>query len=147
MLSFGGQGKRDSATARTGRGGENAAAAMLQGMGWTILDRNWRSGHLELDLVCREGDTLVFVEVKTRARDGMQSPVEALTPVKKERLVRAAQHWLADHDAWDSPCRFDLACVVAQGDYYQTELIRDVIVFGEQTGHAVGRGNTAWQPW
>ena len=146
MLNFGGQRKKD-ASARTGRAGEDAAAALLQSMGWIILDRNWRSGHLELDLVCREGDTLVFVEVKTRARGGMQSPVEALTPVKQERLVRAARHWLADHDAWDSPCRFDLACVTAQGDHYQTELIRDVIVFGEYAGHTVGRGNTAWQPW
>lgn len=147
MLNFRGEGKRESASAHTGKAGENAAALLLQRMGWNILDRNWRSGHLELDLVCREGDTLVFVEVKTRAGSGMQSPVDAFTPVKKERLVRAARHWLADHDAWGRPCRFDLVCVVVQGDYYQTELIRNVIVFGEETGHAVGRGNSAWQPW
>lgn len=52
--------------AALGRAGEDAAATLLHSHGMCILARNWRSGPLELDLVCREGDTLVFVEVKTR---------------------------------------------------------------------------------
>lgn len=139
--------ERATETAKTGRSGEDAAAFLLQKLGWDVLDRNWRSGHLELDLVCQEGDTVIFVEVKTRARGGMLSPAEALTAAKKERLLRAAQRWLGAHDAWNKPCRFDLVCVIAQGDKYQTELIRDVIAFGESPGHVVGRRNAAWQPW
>ena len=84
---------------QTGAAGEDAAAALLSRMGWTILARNWRSGHLELDIVAKEGDVLVFVEVKTRAKDGMQAPYEALNAVKKERLLRGARAWLAEHDA------------------------------------------------
>ena len=122
---------------------------MLQGLGWHILDRNWRSGHLELDIVAEDdGGTLVFVEVKTRAKSGMQRPFEALTALKKERLVRAAQAWTAAHNAWDAPCRFDLACVECSAGIYQTELIRNVIEYADHgTRHAVGGGHASWQPW
>ena len=121
---------------------------MLKGLGWRIVDRNWRSGHLELDIVAEEGGTLVFVEVKTRTKGGMQRPFEALTTIKKKRLVRAAQAWTAAHDAWDAPCRFDLVCVERSAGTYQTELIRNVIEYADYgTRHAVGGGHSSWQPW
>lgn len=137
-----------TAKARTGAEGEEAAAAHLRRLGWKILDRNWRSRHLELDIVAEERDTVVFVEVKTRAEGGIQRPFEALTPVKKERLCRAAQAWLEAHDAWSRPCRFDLVCVTSRAGTYQTELIRNVIEYGEQGArNALGRRNSSWQPW
>lgn len=121
---------------------------MLQNQGWKLLDRNWRSRQLELDIVAEDHGVLVFVEVKTRAATGMQRPFEALTAVKKERLCRAAQAWIACHEAWDRPCRFDLACVTFLDGAYQTELIHNVIEFGEQSPRNVmGGGNTSWQPW
>ena len=133
---------------QTGAAGEDAAAALLSRMGWTILARNWRSGHLELDIVAKEGDVLVFVEVKTRAKDGMQAPYEALNAVKKERLLRGARAWLAEHDAWGEPCRFDLVCVTTSAEGCRTELIRHVIEYTDTgTRHAVGGGNSSWQPW
>ena len=117
-------------------------------MGWEILARNWKSGRLELDIVARERDTMVFVEVKTRAQGGMQRPFEALTPVKKSHLQRAAQVWLAEHDAWGMSCRFDLVCVTAAQGTYQTELIQNVIEYAESgAGHALGGGHSPWQPW
>jgi putative endonuclease len=137
-----------TAKARTGAEGEEAAAAHLRSLGWTILDRNWRARHLELDIVAEERDTVVFVEVKTRAEGGLQSPFEALTPTKKERLCRAAQAWLEAHEAWSRPCRFDLVCVTSRAGTYQTELIRNVIEYGEQgSRNALGRRNSSWQPW
>ena len=135
-------------TARFGREGEEAAARHLRGLGWRILDRNWRGGPLELDLVCREGDTLVFVEVKTRAADGLGSPEQAFTPAKRDRVVRAARAWLTAHDAWDRPCRFDLAGVTRTADgQYHTELTRHVIDLESDAGHPVGGGHASWQPW
>ena len=137
-----------TAKARTGAEGEEAAAAHLHRLGWTILDRNWRARHLELDIVAEERDTVVFVEVKTRAEGGLQTPFEALTPTKKERLCRAAQAWLEAHDAWSRPCRFDLVCVTSRAGTYQTELIRNVIEYREQgSRNALGRRNSSWQPW
>jgi putative endonuclease len=134
--------------ARTGAEGEEAAASHLSRMGWKILARNWRHRQLELDIVAEEKGTLVFVEVKTRAEGGLQSPVEALTPTKKERLCRAAEAWLEAHDAWGRPCRFDLVCVTSRAGTYQTELIRNVIEYGEQSPrNALGRRDSSWQPW
>ena len=54
---------------RLGRDGEKVAAALLRRAGFELLDRNWRQGRLELDMVCRESGVLVFVEVKTRRSD------------------------------------------------------------------------------
>lgn len=136
------------ASARTGAEGEDAAVRFLQGMGWKVLARNWRFRHLELDIVAEEGDVLVFVEVKTRAAGGLQRPFEALTPVKRERLCRAAEAWLKVHNAWSRPCRFDLVCVTSRAGTYQTELIRNVIEYGEQSPrHSLGRRDSSWQPW
>ena len=116
---------------RTGREGEDAAARAAQARGWKILDRNWRAGHLELDMVCEDGDELVFLEVKTRSENSLSSPLEALTREKRRRLIRAAQAWLSAHDAWERPCRFDLACVTAgksgTTEHYRTEIISHVI--------------------
>lgn len=137
-----------SAKAKTGAEGEDAAAASLSRMGWRILARNWRSGHLELDIVAEEQDTLVFVEVKTRAEGGLQRPHEALTPTKKKRLCRAAEAWLEAHGAWSRSCRFDLVCVTSRNGTYHTELIRNVIEYGDQSPrHSLGRRDTSWQPW
>jgi len=138
------KGKRKLALS-VGEEGEQAAACFLRRLGWEILDRNWRHGPLELDLVCREGDTLVFVEVKTRAVGGLTPACEALTPTKRERLIRAARQWLAAHNAWTQPCRFDLAAVSSWGGQYQTELYRHVIELGDR--HPVRCRHTAWQPW
>ena len=78
----------------TGRKGEDAAAGEAKARGWKILDRNWRAGRLELDIVCEDGEEIVFLEVKTRAEQGLLSPAEALSPEKCRRLTRAAQAWL-----------------------------------------------------
>ena len=75
---------------RLGQEGEDAAAELLTCKGFALLDRNWRLGRLELDLVCRDGDTLVFVEVKTRANAAHGGPAAALTPAKQRHLYRAA---------------------------------------------------------
>ncbi len=112
----------------TGRKGEDAAAGEAKARGWKILDRNWRAGRLELDIVCEDGEEIVFLEVKTRAEQGLLSPAEALSPEKCRRLTRAAQAWLDAHDAWERPCRFDLACVTAGSDgFYHTEILSHVI--------------------
>jgi putative endonuclease len=116
-----------------GRQGEQAAACFLQAQGWRVLDRNWRRGRLELDLVCEDGADLVFVEVRTRAAGAMVSPAESVTPAKRRVLLRAAGAWLAAHNAWDRACRFDVIGVTADGTF-SMEHIRHAFECGPALG-------------
>ena len=95
-----------------GREGEVLAARLLTGKGYRILARNYRTAGGEVDLVCQDGDTLVFVEVKTRSAGSLGRPDQAVTGIKRGRLVRAAAAFLSEHDGWERPCRFDVVAVV-----------------------------------
>ncbi|MGA1212392.1 MAG: YraN family protein [Solirubrobacterales bacterium] len=95
---------------------ERRAARHLTRRGWRILERNWRIGAGELDLVCLTRRTIVFVEVKALRRgsskSGPERPVLAVGPLKRERLVRLGEAWLsgpgrAQADRWDE-VRFDV---------------------------------------
>jgi putative endonuclease len=94
-------------TAPRGRAGEAFAAAWLERQGWTVLARNARTAAGELDLVCREGETLVFVEVKWRERHVADSPLAAVDARKRARLARAAACWCAQHGQ-DGAIRLDV---------------------------------------
>lgn len=93
------------------RWGEEAAAAFLRAHGYAILYARYRCPAGEADLVCRDGQTLVFVEVKTRASAAAGEPEEAVTPGKLHRLRQVARHFLAEHRLGGVPCRFDVISV------------------------------------
>lgn len=95
-----------------GRRGEDIAAQWAHRRGWEVLDRNWRCRAGELDLVARDGATIVVVEVKTRTGTVMGHPAEAVTPVKLARLRRLAGEWLATHEARASDVRLDVVAVL-----------------------------------
>ena len=73
--------------------GEQLAAAHLETLGYTILERNYRSGRREIDLIVRRGNLVAFVEVKTRAGEGFGHPLEAITALKRREVERVAVHW------------------------------------------------------
>ena len=98
--------------AELGARGEQIAVDHLVAAGFTVLDRNWRSGRGELDVVAREHDVLVFCEVKTRSGIRYGSPVEAVTPAKQARLRHLAGRWLDAHDEHASRLRFDVVGVL-----------------------------------
>jgi putative endonuclease len=98
-----------------GRRGEEAAVRHLAGLGWQILDRNWRCSEGELDIVAREGAELVVCEVKTRSSIDFGTPVEALTRAKAARLHRLAVRWLVAHATGDTAVRIDVIGLVADG--------------------------------
>ena len=103
--------------ARRARGdaAEAAALAMLQARGLQLLARNAASRGGELDLVMRDGATVVFVEVRYRASSAFGGGLASVDAGKRRRLVRAAQAFLQQHpEHADAPCRFDV--VVASGD-------------------------------
>ena len=101
---------------QTGQQGENIAAAYLSEQGYRIVARNWVCPTGELDIVAQNGDTLIFVEVRTRRGDRFGTAAESITPAKQARLVELAQTYLQDiplpHPAW----RIDVIAVqLSQG--------------------------------
>ncbi|GAA3390325.1 YraN family protein [Streptomyces roseoviridis] len=81
-----------------GRYGEELAARRLTATGLHVIARNWRCGRTgEIDIVARDGDTLVVCEVKTRRGGAYEHPMAAVTPRKAERLRRLAACWLHRH--------------------------------------------------
>jgi putative endonuclease len=92
--------------------GENVAAAHLVAMGLTILDRNWRCEIGEIDIVARDGNTLVVCEVKTRSSTRFGEPLEGVTPRKAARLRRLAARWLLDRAVRPADVRIDLVGVL-----------------------------------
>lgn len=92
-----------------GRRGEAHAEAYLQGLGWRILERNWRCREGEVDIIAHDPEVgaLVVVEVKTRAGTGYGSPLEAITYAKANRLRRLAAIYARDHWAGTRRLRVD----------------------------------------
>jgi len=95
--------------------GERVAARHLVEAGLIVLDRNWRCPHGELDIVARDGPTLVFCEVKTRRGDRFGAPVEAVIPAKVRRLRMLATLWIAGSGLRPRDIRFDVVSVHPQG--------------------------------
>jgi putative endonuclease len=88
--------------------GERLAERYLRDRGLAVIDRNWRCARGEIDLVARDGDCLVFCEVKTRRTARFGTPVEAVDRRKASRLRRLASAWLQDHDEHPTRIRIDV---------------------------------------
>jgi len=98
---------------RAGQWGEEIACEYLRNKGYEIVERNWHSRFGEVDIIAREGDTLVFVEVKVRAGSGFGGPEAALTTRKRERITATARAYLSEVDA-DLPVRFDFVALIGE---------------------------------
>lgn len=97
-------------TAGKGRAAEQAATDYLAARGLRLVDRNWRCKGGEIDLVMRDGATLVFVEVRARGGMGFGGAAASITAAKQARVILAARHYLAAKGL-DAPCRFDAVLV------------------------------------
>lgn len=98
-----------------GKWGEDVAAVYLQQKGYAIVERDWHSGHRDLDIIAlnEKRDTMVFVEVKTRRNRMFTDPVEAVDYQKIRNLQRAANHYIK-YRRIDLDIRFDIISVVGQ---------------------------------
>lgn len=99
-----------------GESGEELACRHLQSAGFTILHRNYRCRSGEVDVVAREGEATVFVEVKTRERASHGRGFEAVTMGKRLRIIRAARLYAAAHDLSEGAIRFDVVSIDSAGD-------------------------------
>ena len=109
-----------------GARGEDVAARFLERRGWRILERNYRFGHREIDLIARRGRTVAFVEVKTRSRLRWGHPLLAIDARKRYEIERVARVWLERHGRRGDECRFDAIAIYRDaGDKLRVEQIED----------------------
>lgn len=101
---------------RLGQWGEALAAERLAGLGYRILERNWRCALGEIDVVAQDGDILVFVEVKTRRSMNFGATEESVTQAKGRRLLDLGVQYCADHDLDDVEWRIDLVAIEIDND-------------------------------
>lgn len=94
-----------------GQSGEDLAVAYLTDNGYTILERNWRIGHLEVDIIATNNDFLVIVEVKTRKSNVFGEPEEFVTVQKQRNLIRAAAAYITKFNI-TKEVRFDILSVI-----------------------------------
>jgi len=94
-----------------GATGEEMAARFLQKRGFHILQRNYRYGRGEIDIVARDGETVVFIEVKTAATDEYGSPESWVDDRKQRQVAKIAAAYLLEHRLYDVDCRFDVVAV------------------------------------
>ncbi len=108
-----------------GRLGEDLASRRLRSLGYEILERNYRCPLGEIDLVARDGDVLVFVEIKTRKNRPLGEAKEAVNRRKQGQLSRVALAYLKSKKLWDAKARFDVVAVGVGEGKEKIEIIRD----------------------
>lgn len=98
--------------ATLGQRGENVAAKYLRSQGYTIILRNFRCRLGEIDIIARDGKSIVFVEVKTRANDEMASLEDRVDEAKQKQLTSVAKFYLGRYGVPQPPARFDVVAIV-----------------------------------
>lgn len=109
---------------KLGKLGEDIACDCLRKMGHVILERNWRSGHLEIDIISFDSDGIHFVEVKTRRSSIQAPPQENVDKTKQKRIVKAASAFLRTAKGLpygSYECHFDIMAVTLEDDSFLTE--------------------------
>ncbi len=95
-------------TRQMGDYGEDLACDFLVRKGWEILARNYFSGHSEVDIIAKDGDIVVFIEVKMRSSSKFGQPEEYVTESKVAHVFKAAEAWMQEQHLLDTPMRFDI---------------------------------------
>ena len=107
-----------TAKRKTGDMGERRVALFLLLRGYRILERNWRYGHKEVDIIAKRGKVVAFVEVKTRLAPTAEAPQKAVTYKQKSNIAAAAGAYALMHDVQGMTIRFDIAEVTPKGVNY-----------------------------
>jgi putative endonuclease len=113
-----------------GKLGEDLACAELSRRGYAILARRYRTKYGEIDIVARDGSTIVIVEVKTRAGRAFGDGAEAVTGLKQRQMLRMGTEFLLRRRLADQPCRFDVVAVNTEGDVPRIEVYRNAFDVG-----------------
>jgi putative endonuclease len=115
---------KDNCRQTLGKLGEDIACDLLRSMGHVILERNWRSGHLEVDIISFDPDGIHFVEVKTRMQSIQAPPQESVDRAKQSRIAKAARSFLRTKKGLpygNHECHFDIMAITFRGDAWTHE--------------------------
>jgi putative endonuclease len=104
---------------------EHSACRYLRRHGLEFITANYRCRRGEIDLVMRDGDSLVFVEVRYRRRADFGHAAETVSSTKRARIVRCARCYLSQHRAWNEATRFDVVCIEGSPDNAQIEWLKN----------------------
>jgi len=115
----------EQSTKEQGRSGEDIALNYLRKQGYKIIERNYRCRYGEIDLIARDGKTLVFVEVKSRRSTAFGAPEEAVGTAKQKKISTVALWYLEEKNIHNRDARFDVVSVMSTGQEQKVELIRD----------------------
>lgn len=107
-----------------GKAGEDAAVAYLERNDYAIRHRNWRRGHLEIDIVAVKENEIIFIEVKTRKGDEYGDPYEAVDMKKASNLMRAADTYIRLYEL-DNSIRFDILSITGSENNFKIEHIKE----------------------
>ena len=107
-----------------GSRGEDLAAEHLRKKGYRILQRNWRTGKLEIDIIAENRDFIVFAEVKTRSEDFLMHPVTAVNREKQRSMIFAADRYIISHNI-KKDSRFDVITVIKKDGSHEIEHIEN----------------------
>jgi putative endonuclease len=109
-----------------GAKGELLAVDFLEKKGYTILEKNWRSNRLEIDIIAEYNNVVVFVEVKTRKNDYYGYPEESVNLTKQEHILKAAEDYVILHDI-NKEIRFDIVSIIINSTTQKIYHIEDAI--------------------
>ena len=116
----------ESSTER-GRIAEDIACEYLTRSGLALLDRNFRTPHGEIDLIMKDGDTMVFIEVRSRTLQTLMDTLETIDRRKLMRIIRSSEYYLQHHisNIDDMKCRFDVVTLTGPLEAARLEWIKD----------------------
>lgn len=115
-----------------GKKGEDLAVAHLRKQGYKLIERNYRRRFGEIDIIARDGEVLVFIEVKTRQTLSHGSPSEAVAWRKQTQISKGALDYLQRNNLFDQPARFDVVAVMlAKEQHPHIEIIKNAFEFCE----------------
>lgn len=128
---------------KIGKKGEDLACTFLEKKGYKVIARNFRKKIGEIDIVAEKGDTIVFIEVKTRKNTKFGLPQEYVNNKKIEKILKAASIFLSENRLWHRPVRFDVIGITVKDEEIKIEHEQDCIHLGD----TLSGGNPNWQPW
>ena len=108
-----------------GNNAEDIACQYLLELGWDIIERNYYAGHNEIDIIAKDEDIIVFIEVKMRSSTHFGLPIEHVNETKVFRIFKAAERWVQENECQHTPLRFDIIGILQKKNTHDLTHLKD----------------------